>query len=199
MKKIGIFSGTFDPIHEGHISFAREALNTFQMDKVFFLVEPRPRRKQGIKAFAHRVSMVRLAIKNEPQLGLIILKQARFSAEETLPVLQARFAGAELCMLMGEDMLGHLADWPHVTQLVEAVHFIIGVRRQTPSDIQKLLNNLEKTRGLKLSYDVFKAQDSNISSSTVRTKLRRGQEPLGLTSEVLDYIRRHNLYSVSGE
>ncbi|MBI3624258.1 nicotinate (nicotinamide) nucleotide adenylyltransferase [Candidatus Saccharibacteria bacterium] len=195
MKKIGIFSGTFDPVHEGHISFAREALKQFKLDKVFFLVEPRPRRKQGVKAFDHRVHMVRQALRKQPRMGMIVLGQARFTPHETLPVLKARFKGAQLYMLMGEDMLDHLADWPHIKDLVQAVHFVIGIRRQSATDIRKLLDNLNQTRGLHFHCDIFRAKDSETSSSSVRSALRKGQSPAGLNPSVLRYIRRHNLYS----
>ncbi len=195
MKKIGIFSGTFDPIHAGHVSFASAVLKRYQLDKIFFLVEPRPRRKQGVKAFEHRIAMVRIALKNTPKMGTIILGQARFSPHETLPLLKARFKGAELHMLMGEDMLNHLADWPHINDLVQEVHFIIGVRRQSVADTKELLRGLEQTRGLRLRYIVFEARDATISSSTARRALRKGHIPEGLDSEVLDYIQRHKLYT----
>src|SRR5688572_27140829 len=105
--KIGIYSGTFDPIHLGHVAFAKEALKQCGLEKVYFLVEPRPRRKQGVKALEHRQAMVELAIAKEPALGSIILDHARFSVRQTLPVLQARFEGSEIVFLMGDDMLAH--------------------------------------------------------------------------------------------
>src|SRR5258708_1287895 len=92
VKKIPIFAGTFDPVHEGHLAFAQAALEE-GLEKVMFLVEPRPRRKQGVRALEHRTAMVQLAIADEPQLSTIVLEQARFSVNETLPVLRARFSG----------------------------------------------------------------------------------------------------------
>ncbi|MCA9332160.1 adenylyltransferase/cytidyltransferase family protein, partial [Candidatus Saccharibacteria bacterium] len=50
MKKVGIYAGSFDPIHKGHIALAEQAIQQCGQDKVFFMVEPRPRRKQGVKA-----------------------------------------------------------------------------------------------------------------------------------------------------
>src|SRR5688572_32810164 len=130
MTKIGIYSGTFDPIHEGHIAFAKAAIEQCGLERVYFLVEPRPRRKQGVKALEHRQNMVRLAIAKEPRLGSIILDHARYSVSQTLPVLQARFEGAEISFLMGADMLSYFtdADWPNLNEFVEAVHLIIGLR-----------------------------------------------------------------------
>ena len=199
MKKIGIFSGTFDPVHTGHVSFAREALKRYELDKIFFLVEPRPRRKQGVKAFEHRVDMVKLALKDEARMGSIVLKQARFTPHETLPVLQARFKGAQLYMLMGEDMLNHLAHWPHVADLVGTVRFIIGRRHKSAQEISQLFDILQQTRGLNFQYDIFRANDSDISSSKVRNAVRKGQASAAIHPAVARYIKRHKLYSISGE
>ncbi len=197
MKRVGIYSGTFDPIHNGHVRFALEAQEKYGLDKVFFLVEPRPRRKQGVKALEHRTQMVELAIKRHANLGLIILNQARFTAHETLPVLQARFQGAALYMLMGEDMLDHLANWPHVTELIEAVHFVIGIRRRSEKEVKETLVALQQTRGLRLTYSIFQADSSRVSSSAVRSALRKGKTPQTVPPEVLDYIATEQLYTAN--
>ena len=199
MKKVGIFSGTFDPIHDGHISFALEAAQKAGLDKVFFLPEPRPRRKQGVKALEHRVRMVQLAVEKYAQLGVIVLEQTRFTSHETLPLLQARFKGAQLYMLMGEDMLNHLVDWPHVDELINNVHFVIGLRHRDVDDIKALVKNLETTRGLKFVYDIFQTKWSSVSSSNVRQTLRRGGMPRSMNNEVINYVQANELYSISGE
>src|SRR3989344_87150 len=142
MKKVGIFSGSFDPVHDGHISFANEAIKKCGLDKVFFLIEPRPRRKQGVKAFEHRVAMIQLALKNQPKLGTLILEQARFSVSETLPRLRERFKDAQLYMLVGEDVLMHMVNWPNVDELINSVHFVIGTRKLSPSDLVQHISTL---------------------------------------------------------
>src|SRR5688572_16122728 len=107
-KRVGIYAGTFDPVHVGHMAFAEQALEACNLDKIFFLVEPRPRRKQGVRALEHREAMVRLATAKNDKYGVIQLEQTNFSVEETLPKLQALFEGAELHFLMGEDVFAHL-------------------------------------------------------------------------------------------
>src|SRR5687768_15392849 len=98
LKKVGIYAGTFDPVHEGHLAFAREAAAQYGLDKVFFLVEPNPRRKQGVKALEHRNEMVQLAIRSEKLFASILLEQHRFTVTETMPVLRSRFKNSELYM-----------------------------------------------------------------------------------------------------
>lgn len=197
MKKVGIYSGTFDPIHSGHVAFAREALEQADLDKVFFLVEPRPRRKQGVKALEHRDEMVRLAIRDEPKFGSIMLGQQRFSAVDTLPVLLERFQGAELYMLMGDDMLAHFADWPHVEELVEHIRFSIGLRQHSEAEVRRRLTIIQKTRGLGMRYELFQAPKPEFSSSDIRLRIKNGEIPAGLTPEVLRYIESQGLYASS--
>ncbi len=195
-KQVGIFAGTFDPVHDGHLAFAREALASCNLDKVFFLVEPRPRRKQGVRALEHRVNMVRLAIADERRFSNIILEQTNFSVVDTLPKLQALFAGAELHLLMGDDVVRHLAEWPHVKRLIEAVHFIIGAREDGQKAVEQHLRTLQKTRGITFKYNLFEPSKSEYASSKIRSALRRGQVPGGLRPAVSDYIRENGLYSL---
>jgi len=198
MKRVGIYSGTFDPVHVGHITLAREALEQCGLDKVFFLVEPRPRRKQGVKALEHRYEMVKLAIKQDSNFGSILLNQQRFTAVGTLPVLQERFRGAELYMVMGDDMLGHFADWPHVEELVHELKFAIGIRRHTRAEILQKLSIIEQTRGFVMKYALFQSPQAEFSSSKIRHAIKNGNFPNGLTEEVSEYIGRQGLYSVAG-
>ena len=197
MKKVGIFSGTFDPVHEGHLTFAREAMTQCELDKVFFLVEPRPRRKQGVKAFEHRNAMVRIAIRHDAVLGSIVLEQQRFTAAETLPVLKQRFRGAELHMLMGDDWLSHFADWPHVEDLVRDVWFVVGLRRYDRQEVEHRLGTIQRTRGLAMRYQLFRPSHTEFSSQAIRRSLRQGDHPAGLPPGVPEYIAQHGLYTPS--
>lgn len=197
MKRVGIFSGTFDPVHEGHIEFAKEAAANYGLDRVFLLVEPRPRRKQGVRALEHRVEMVKRAIAHEPKLGLIILEQARFNVVETLPVLEARFPHTQLYMLMGEDGLSHLAHWPQIEQLVPKVHFIIGMRKHNQGEVKRRIKVAEQVRGIKVQYEVFRPLHNDYASTAIRLQLKRGHEPTGLHPRVYKYIQAEGLYAPS--
>lgn len=198
MKKIGIYSGTFDPIHKGHISFAQEALDKYKLDKVYFLPEPRPRRKQGVKAFEHRVEMIRLALLRQTGMGTIVLKHSRFSMQHTLPVLLDRFTGTQLYLLIGEDTLDHLAEWPRLEAL-QVVNLIIGVRKKSVAEVCSTIETICQTKGVAFRYKVFQAQNSDISSSYVRKELRHARKPAGMNTRVQKYISANNLYSISGE
>lgn len=194
VKRVGIFAGSFDPIHMGHIDFAKQALEESKLDKIFFLVEPRPRRKQGVRALEHRRNMVQLSIEHQPSFGSILLEQPRFSVAQTMPVLKELFKGAKLHLLMGDDVLNHLADWPHVDDLIKDVCFVIGVRNHSTEEINQILNMLQTTRGLRLKYSLFQASLPKFSSSQVRLSLKHGQQSPGIAPKVLQYIKENGLY-----
>lgn len=195
MKKIGIYSGTFDPVHNGHIAFALDAITQIGLDKVFFLVEPRPRYKQGVKAFEHRTAMMQLAVTGEKRLGMIILEQARFDVAQTWPQIQARFKDAELFMLMGDDVFGRLSHWPRVDHLIRTCRFVVGLRRDKQPELRRHLEAISRTRGIKLEYEAFVPTEYGITSRKIRAALRKGESPDGLPPAVADYIREQGLYS----
>ncbi len=199
MKKIGIYSGTFDPVHNGHIAFALEAVQQCGLEKVYLLVEPRPRRKQGVKAFEHRIAMAQIAVTPYDQLGLIILDQARFSPRDTLPPLLERFKGMELCMLIGDDMLDHLASWPHVDELTGSIQFIIGIRKYDQTHVEAIIETLRDTNNLKINYRTFKPTEYQISSSSIKSAIKKRFDYSGIDPDVVEYIESNNLYYSDGE
>lgn len=199
MKQIGIYGGTFDPIHNGHLAFAQAALDT-GLEKVMFLVEPRPRRKQGVRAFEHRLGMVQLAIADRPKMGSIIVDQARFTPHETLPLLQNRFKGYQLVLLFGDDVIAHIGEWPHVEELVASVELMIAVRHGNVQALEETFKTIHKTRNLKFRRQFVDPNCPDVSSSSIRQQLRKREQPTDIPESVWRYIRSHRLYSsaVSG-
>lgn len=194
MKKIGIFAGTFDPIHEGHLAFARMALE-HGIEKVMFLPEPRPRRKQGVRALEHRVAMVRLAIEHEPHFGMIILEQARFTMYETLPVLHARFPGHTLVLLFGDDVVDHIASWTNIEALVYDVELLIASRHKEVEDLKTKLNMLQQVTNIKFNWQIVYPARENISSSVIRRELKRHQKVTSVPAVVQNYLKKNKLYT----
>lgn len=197
MKKIGIYAGTFDPIHNGHLAFAQAALNA-GLEKVMFLVEPRPRRKQGVRALEHRLAMVQLAIKDHPGMGSIMLEQARFTPHETLPVLQNRFKGYQLVLLFGDDVITHIAHWPHVEELVSSVELMIAARQNDEANLNHMFKSFETARHLYFAYQFVDPQCSHISSTKIREQLKKRLQPPDLPEGIWSYIRSHRLYVSAG-
>jgi nicotinate-nucleotide adenylyltransferase len=195
MQKIGIFAGTFDPIHAGHIAFCQAAIEAANLDKVYILVEASPRRKQGVHALEHRQAMVAIAIDDLPNIGMIMLDQERFTVEFTLPTLLARFHGAELHILMGSDVAMHLAQWPHVQRLADQVTFMVGARDTVnPRELADTFSKISELKGLVFRYRSCVSPMPTVSSSEIRRAYRHGDEPVGLHPAVAAYIDAHGLY-----
>lgn len=196
--KVGIYPGAFDPIHDGHVAFARTALAAHNLDRLFFLPEPSPRYKQGVKSLQHRLAMTDLAIASEPRFGVIRLEQSRFTVHETWPLLTARFSGVQLYMLLGSDAAARLVSWPHIAELTAAMpHFVIALRGNNARDTNAMLQTLQQTKKLQLNHSLVKSDYPTYGSRKVRQSLKRGYLPQGLHPDVLTYIQEQGLY-ISG-
>lgn len=194
--KIGIYPGAFDPVHDGHVAFARAAQDTHGLDKVYFLPEPSPRYKQGVKALEHRLAMVQLAIKDQQDLGAIQLDQARFSVHETWPILNARFEGSEVYMLLGSDVAARLASWPNIGLFARSVpKFVIALRSQSSRDVTAMLETLVQTKNIPLRYGLQSSDYQAHNSTDIRLAIKHGKNPQGLHPDVRLYITKNGLYS----
>lgn len=192
-QRIGILSGTFDPIHEGHVRFALQAIRQEKLDRVYFMVERHPRRKQGVRAFEHRQAMVQLALEDEPKLGSIITHQQRFSANETLPLLKRCFGSVELVLIAGDDMLSHMNEWPHVDELISQVRFVFGVRGDKQL-AEKRIKTIQTTRSIDFRYSFIDDVYTNVSSSRIRSHFRHKERPSYIHPKVAAYIQIEGLY-----
>lgn len=144
--------------------------------------------------------MANLAVKHHPGLGVVQLEQAKFSPSETLPLLQARFRGARLVLLFGDDvvrhMIDHLTDWPHIEDLAKTTSLLIATRHHDRADIDQHLKDL-RPYGLVFDYDFIEKRGEYLSSSQIKRALRSGKVPDDLDPAVARYIARNGLYTSS--
>ncbi len=194
--RVGIYPAAFDPVHKGHIAFAKAAMSAHSLDRVFFLPEPNPRHKQGVKAFAHRANMVQLAIANEPSFGLMVLEDQEFTIQDIWPRVTSRFLGAELYMLVGNNPIKRLATWPHSTEFGRNPPTFIIASRNNP-ELQGSIQTLFQTRKFPLPYKILEAEYQTFSSPAIRLALKGGMPGEGLQYSVLEYIKSNGLY-ISG-
>lgn len=141
MKKIGIFGGTFDPIHHGHLILAREARETLGLDTVIFIpAGASPHRlDQKLTAPDVRLEMLCAAIESEPGFGFDPMELKRSSpsyAVDTIEALRQREPDVELFYLIGADNVGRLTTWHRFAELSEMVQFVVldrsGVKTEHP-------------------------------------------------------------------
>ncbi|MCX6065187.1 MAG: nicotinate (nicotinamide) nucleotide adenylyltransferase, partial [Chloroflexi bacterium] len=134
---IGIFGGTFDPPHLGHLILAAEALNQLKLTRLLWVLTPQPPHKpeRPITAINHRLEMLKRTIGNSPGFELSTIEMDRPGPHytlETLDLLQNKFPSARLVLLIGGDSLRDLPSWKYPTEILLAVH-AFGVMRR-PGD-----------------------------------------------------------------
>ncbi|QQS20154.1 adenylyltransferase/cytidyltransferase family protein [Candidatus Saccharibacteria bacterium] len=191
-SRIGIYSGTFDPVHAGHVAFALQAAEVAQLEAVYFVPERVPRAKRQATHFAHRVAMVRRAVRPYPHLKVLELADKTFSVAHTLPRLQHEFPGAELVFLCGSDVLQHMAKWAYVKQFLRSVELCVGRRENESADsIKKILSKIPSSHA---EVIVFESHAPAVSSSHIRAALREKRGAKGLLASVKVYANQEWLY-----
>jgi nicotinate-nucleotide adenylyltransferase len=191
-KRIGIFSGSFDPVHKGHVAFALAALESAQLDEVYFAPERWPRRKPEVTHLSHRLAMLKLATRLHPRLNVLELPDRYFSSSVTLPRIIKKFPNDHLFMLLGSDLLENLHHWPKVEYLLRSSGLIIGVRGE--GDVVRSLDMATALPKQPQELHIVEALEPHISSRYVRHAIREGRQPRDILSSVLAYAKRHWLY-----
>jgi len=115
-KRIGVFGGTFDPLHVGHLILAMEASDQLNLDQIFWVLTPDPPHKQGKKvaSIEVRIRMVQAAIDNNPDFAFSYVDINRPGSHYVLDMmilLRNEFPNYELVFLMGGDSLHDLPQW----------------------------------------------------------------------------------------
>jgi nicotinate-nucleotide adenylyltransferase len=192
IKRIGIYAGTFDPVHSGHIAFALQSLKAVKLDKIYFLPERRPRNKQQVEHFGHRVAMLNRATEPYPEFNVMELVDVSFTVDRTLPKLMQMFPGAQLIFLFGSDVITNLAEWSHSKELLEAGELVIGLRAQV--DRATVHDIVESWEAQPKAVTIFDSFAPDVSSGKVREALRARRQTKGLLKSVERYNDRNWLY-----
>ncbi len=162
-QKIGIFAGSFDPIHDGHLAFASAALEQINLDRVVLLPEPQPRRKSNVSPIAKRVDAIEQALQNIKGLEVISINQPQFTVEHTMPTLIDLYPNSDFWLLIGSDIVHHLHYWPKFESMRKTVPIIVGLRQGF--NTAELRNYLD-TLGVK--YQIIETAYGHIASSQLR-------------------------------
>ena len=200
--KLGLFGGSFDPPHRGHIEPVREACRRLGLDRVLYLPTAQPPHKRERRfAPAHaRYAMVELALLAEEGLYAsaheLTLSRPAYTAD-TLAHFAALDPQAELHLLLGADSFTQLHAWRRWRQIPRRARLVVlarpgweeeRIRREAPGEVLELL---EAGRASLLPGPAI-----DLSSTRLREILGRGEEPAAgaLPPLVLDYVRKYALY-----
>jgi nicotinate-nucleotide adenylyltransferase len=195
---IGLFGGTFDPPHIGHLILSAEAGAQLGLDRLLWLLTPNPPHKQNqaITPLEHRLAMVKLAISGNRQFELSTVEMDRpgpHYALDTVRIISEQNPSADLIYLMGGDSLRDLPTWHRPAELVAALRFIAVMRRPNDSiDVPALKKNIP---GLTAKIRYVDAPLIDIAAHEIRQRVAAGRPfRYFLPSAVYNYIVEHNLY-----
>lgn len=195
--KLGIFGGTFNPPHIGHLILAETTADTLNLDCVYFVPAAEPPHKVGVPraSVEHRLNMVDLAIAGNERFRLSRMDVDRpgpHYAVETISMFQEQHPGADLYFLMGSDSLRDLLTWDRPQELVERCYIVVLSRPVLPPDMDMLYAELPNLRNRLVSIN---SPEVDISSTNIVTRLKTGQSVrYRLPEEVREYILEHDLY-----
>jgi nicotinate-nucleotide adenylyltransferase len=177
--RIGIFGGTFDPPHLGHLILAEEARHQLRLDNLLFVLTPDPPHKQDntITQLAERLAMLEVAIADNPAFEISRVEIDRpgpHYALDTVRLLKKEFPDETLIYLMGGDSLRGLPiNWHKPDKFVEACD-AIGVMRR-PQDEIDLVNLEEKIPGVSEKIEFMNAPLLEIASRQIRSRVAEGR------------------------
>lgn len=206
---LGIFGGTFDPIHYGHLSAAWQTLHTLQLNELRFMpCHHPPHRDQPLAAPEHRINMLKLAIKDIPQFAIdereIKSNEISYSFN-SLKQIRKEIGEIPLCFILGLDAFNQIHTWHEPRKIIEVAHIIVLARPGQQLNQTDMINdlmqaqvhdpNILKTKNAGFVYFMENSL-MDISATQIRKMLQQNIDPKFLLPDaVLNYITKEQLYS----
>lgn len=189
LPRIGIYSGSFDPVHAGHIVFALKAQKIAGLEQIYFVPERRPQHGSEPEHFVHRSIMLNRALKPYDNFHVFELPDARLNARSLTRVADA-LPPAELSLLTtASELLWHEGELPG---LYYKLHLVIAVTSHAQmAEVLQRLTAADTPLGNLTFVDIG---TDHISSADVRKGLRQGKRVRGLLPSVWRYARKQWLY-----
>jgi nicotinate-nucleotide adenylyltransferase len=209
LAPIGIFGGTFDPVHFGHLRSALELLEQLPLAKIRFIpCRQPPHREAPVASPEQRLMLLRLALAGESRFMIDERELVRLGPSymvDTLASLRADLGDTPLCLILGTDAFGGLTRWHRWVELMELAHLLVMKRPGEPLPREGRLGKLleacsirspsqlrQQAAGLILPLEVTQLA---ISATRIRALIRAGQSPRYLLPDaVWDYIQEKHLY-----
>lgn len=182
--RTAIFGGTFDPIHSAHLVVAREAAETFALDRVLFIPAANPPLKDTGASYEDRYRMVELACAGEPRFVASRLEEGREKSYSIHTIERVKAENGEVFFIIGADAFAEIGKWHRWQDVVGSVEFIVVARPGHSFTIP------EGARVRRLETVALP-----VSSSEIRHALGRGESPPELPAAVAEYIHERGLYA----
>lgn len=201
LRRIGLMGGTFDPIHNAHLSLAECALKSLSLDEIWFLPAAVPYLdKHAVTSFTDRLRMTELAAaghKNFRVSGIEGERTGNTYTADTLRILKQRCPDTEFHFILGADQLYSLESWHEIEVIFQLAVLTAAEREQ--SGLSDHRGFRERIRYLREHYnariETLSFPEMDISSTEIRRLAAAGEDLRGLVPEaVRDYILKNRLY-----
>ncbi len=197
LDRLGIFGGTFDPPHLGHLILAECAVNGLNLSRVLFVLAADPPHKQGqlVTPVAHRLAMLEHAIADNPCFALSridIDRPGPHYSVDMLRLLCAEYAESPLFFLMGGDSLDHFLTWRDPAGILDSAQLAVIRRPGAPFDLRELTAQLPS---LPDRLQFVDAPPIGVAASDLRDRIHAGQSiRYQVPDAVAAYIHENHLY-----
>ncbi|HKL22055.1 MAG TPA: nicotinate-nucleotide adenylyltransferase [Tichowtungia sp.] len=200
-ERIGVFGGSFDPVHIGHLIIAQDAVEQLELDRLIFVpaaISPHKQNQQPTDG-SHRLEMLRLATESNLKVEVSDLELARGGVSYTVDTMehqQAEHPDAELFFIAGLDSLRKMHHWHRIERLFEVCTIVpFGRGGEDPDAVlaESGLSNVWKQR---LVSRLIRVHEVEVSASEIRMRIAEGLSIQTLVPpEVEMYIAEHHLYN----
>jgi nicotinate-nucleotide adenylyltransferase len=211
MEKIGLYGGTFDPVHNGHIQLAQAAINEAGLNRVLMIpaVVPPHKNDPSITPYKHRVEMVRLGLANHSDIELSLIESELPTPSytiDTINLLKTRLpVRSDLYFIIGIDAFLEIVSWKSYNQLLTDISFLVAMRHgfdhQLLDGVRNVLSYIDDGGGVWVHPDSQKditflsSSIVGVSSSELRSRLKdTGEVTDGIQDSVMQYIHANGLY-----
>jgi len=192
MKRIGIFGGTFDPPHKGHIAIAEQAKRQLGLDCVWFIPAyiPPHKHQHSPTSAQHRLKMIKLAVSGRKKfkISAIELKRRGISYTiDTLKVFKQQFPEAELVLIIGADNLSQFNAWKSPRTILQLASLAVYKRKGFNPSLKDSA----------IDFILLKGRMLRVSSTEIRNRIEKGLPIRALVpNPIVLYIKRHSLYTI---
>lgn len=200
--RIGIFGGTFNPIHTGHLIVAQDALEALKLDRVLFVpcAEPPHKKLHKLASAEHRLRMIKAAIKQDKRFAVSDIELKRGGRSYTIDTVRAlckQQPAVKWYFIIGSDSFIELHAWRDIETLARLCLFAVVAR--PGFDANKLVAcqaGLDAATFKRASSHFVHTHLMDISSTEIRARVRSGQSiSYFVPRAVATYIRKHSLYN----
>lgn len=197
-KRVGIFGGTFDPIHMGHLIVAETIMDEFHLDKVVFIPAAVPPHKldKQISPAKHRYMMTMLATCSNPRFQVSDMEMHRqgpsYSRDTLAQLIEEHGMDTEFYFIVGADSVENLHTWNRIDELLTMCHFIGASRPGCMPDMEKIA---QRFGPLAEKIHCLETPELEISSTEIRHRVGQKRTIRYIVPETVEqYIYKEKLY-----